>query len=100
MEQRVPRQILRRPERAAVLQQRGAADRKQLFADQALHGEARILARAITDGEIDSAAIQLDQRHGGIDMDIDLRMKPLEIAKARQQPFGGEGRRHADRQPA
>ena len=92
-------QVLRASQRLVAVEQRRAADRKHFLGHQPVGAQARPLAAAIADRDIDIVALEIDQAGRGGDPHVDAGMGFLERGKPRQQPFCGERRQRGDGQP-
>ena len=90
VKQGVMGQILRPAERRVAVQQGGAADRKQVFVHQLDHLEARPIAVAHADCEVDVVAGEVDQAVVGADADVDIRVAGAELGEPAEQPLGRE----------
>ncbi len=87
-------------EAAAPGQQFRTAYREQFFCAQPHRVEARPVAVAVTHGEVDFLAREVDvmQRRGHAQVDTGMRLGKM--TEPVHQPFGGKIRRGADRQNA
>ena len=86
--------------RARPSQQLWTANREQLLRAQAHGLEARPVAVAVTDGEIDVLAREVDVMQRRRNPQVDLGVRLGEAAEPVHEPLGGEIRRRADRQHA
>jgi hypothetical protein len=68
------------------------------FLCQLLGVEARPLATAISDRQIDIAGGEVGERLTGPDVDVDVGVPAIEMGKARDEPVCREGWEHADRE--
>ena len=98
VQERLPAQILRRPQGIVSLQQLRAAHGYHHLVHEAIHAHALVVAGAVTHGDVDTLAHQIHQVHGGVQAHIVAGMLAGETIQPRHQPFGAEGRRHGDRE--
>ncbi len=84
--ERVMPQVGGRSQRMRSIQQRGAADRKYVFTHQKLGGEARILATAIANGDVNSIADEIGEPFGGRQPNVDIGMAAAKPEQPRNQP--------------
>jgi hypothetical protein len=89
-------QVFDRAQRMFAALKRRAAHREDRFVHQRCDLESRPNARAITHGQVDVLAREVDQAGIRIDADIDSGMLRDESFEPRHQPFRREGRRNTD----
>jgi hypothetical protein len=90
MDERVVAQIPRLAQRIFALEQFRTADGEHHVLEQPVCVQARIVALAETDADIDILAGEIDQSLRHLDPDIGLRMLQQETIEPRHQPFGRE----------
>ncbi len=96
MQQGMVFQVARLLGRARAGQQLGAAHGNHLDRQAQLGMQARIVAAAIADGQVEIVAVEVDGVVGGGDLEIDRGVIFHEAVHARDEPFDGKGRRHVD----
>ena len=85
---------------AAPRQQARAAYREKSVVEQMLRCYARPIAVAVPDSDIGVVALEIDVRHVGSHVEIDIRIRCEKAADSRQQPARGERRDDAHPQEA
>ena len=101
MQKSVIREILRPFQRTPVVtQERRAADRNHLLAEQSDRTLRHRLGLAVADGEVDQAPLQIERVGRGRDPHIDIRVKRSEAPESRNEPERREAGRGGDRELA
>ncbi len=90
--QRMPAQIVRRPQWRSGFQQPRAAGRKHLVLHQRFDVQPGIAPAAVADRDVEIAGRQVDHIVGRGNPHIDLRPALLETMQPHDEPFSGEGR--------